>query len=131
MTCSETGRKALRIFLRLRLSIHTFSAAICAVGEAARWRQFSEVREDQTCKSERIRVMRRSLTVTNTISKLKMRLSMLQLSIHGSMTNKDVRDDKRRNAVGLRDIFFMFILYIFCEELHRLGHYTKTYILKQ
>jgi len=41
--------KALRIFFfffsRLRLLIHTSSAARCAEGEAARWRQFSEVRD--------------------------------------------------------------------------------------
>lgn len=70
MTSSGAERKALRIFFRLRLSIPTFSADGCAVGEAARWRQFSEVRGDQTCNSERIRVMRRSLAVTNTISEL-------------------------------------------------------------
>ncbi len=81
--------KALRVFSRLRLSIHTFSTDRCAGVEAARWRQFSEVKEDQTCKSEWIRVMWRSLAVTNTISKLQMRLSVLQLSIHGSITNKD------------------------------------------
>lgn len=98
--------KALRIFFsRLRLLIHTSSAARCAVGEAARWRQFSEVREDQTCKSEWIRVMRRSLAVT--ISKLK----MLQLSIHGSMTNKDALVDKRRNAVRGKFFYARFIYY--------------------
>ncbi len=85
----ETEGKALRVFSRLRLSIHTFSTDRCAGVEAARWRQFSEVKGDQTCKSEWIRVMCRSLAVTNTISKLQMRLSVLQLSIHGSMTNKD------------------------------------------
>jgi len=49
----------------------------------------------ETCESEWIGVMRRSLAVTNTISKW----STFQLSIQ-SATNKDAWDDKGRKCCG-------------------------------